>query len=130
MLSNTLKRWLILGGGLVFTLYLAWNAPPDSGGIKIVQSGRSSNILSTVTDHSISSNGNDSIFKLEPRQPVGEKNSVVDIFGLIEAVEPEKQIIIEPKPLSLNRVPPLPFSCIPCRFSITGYAGIRFTINT
>lgn len=109
MNNIALKRWLVLGGLLALTLYLAWNSPQPE---MRLASAPTSSRAAFLTDNQTSINAPVSLdFRLAPRtQAVDE---VVDIFA--PAVVKRPQVDFQPVVRQVApspQAPPIPFTFV------------------
>lgn len=114
MNNMALKRWLVLGGLLALTLYLAWNSPqPGPQSETGLASAPTSNRTAFITDNHPSTTAPISHdFRLVPRAQV--LDNVVDIFAP-PVIKSPPQVNFKPavkQPAPAPQAPPLPFTFV------------------
>lgn len=117
MITETIKRWLILSGLLAITIWLALNVPEPKKELVGVNSVRtatqSDNIERRVTMNNAKSE-QEALFSLIQRPSLSEKT--IDLFGYQQQKQSEKLIkpIIKPiiQASAKPKAPSLPFSYI------------------
>ncbi len=110
MMNNiALKRWLVLGGLLILTLYLAWNSPqPETQATRVP--ARDSAAF-TATDQTRAPMSRD--FRLAPRAQAVD--DVVDLFApaVVKRLQVEQPVVSQAAPARVvPQAPPLPFTFV------------------
>lgn len=108
MASETLKRWLILGGLLALTIWLVWTLPEikNNSVLAVVNPTR------TATSHDEGQNNKlDYVFELKQRTP--SSGNEFDVFGTqVKQTNHKTKLIAKASPVLKPTIPRLPFSYV------------------
>lgn len=111
MKKGVIKRWVVIGGLLILTLWLVWAAPiVDEEDYTVVNPIRSSTSVNNEKGITVQEN----IFSMQPRHVANEK--AFDIFNtqkktVLARVKPIVRVRSDPEPAK-PKVPNLPFTYI------------------
>lgn len=100
---RVVKRWLMLGGLLVVTLFLVWKTPREDAGVVLPKRA------ATPATSGLAGSGNAPVqFKLEARLPVADQ--MTDLFAPI--VAKKARVADAPAAPVVPVAPPLPFTFV------------------
>jgi len=112
VVNETLKRWLVLGGLLLLTIWLVLNAPVSENDSEVVavNPSRSSKLAAMVSPKVMPENIGD---ELALKHRIKNDEKIVDIFGTQQKVIiVNTQPVIKVKPQIKLTAPRLPFKYI------------------